>query len=350
VLRVGFAGAGIIAWAHALGVQAMIRAGVVDAAVVAVHDPDEARATGFATANGADAVASIDELLARCDAVWVCTPTAAHRAVVEAAASRAKAVFCEKPLHTDLAGAEDMARIVTAAGVPAQVGLVLRSAPVFRALRDLVSSEELGPPMTAVFRDDQYFPVQGMYASTWRGDVDMAGGGCLIEHSIHDLDILRFCLGEVRELSARTADFSGHPGVEDLATVQLQFDGGVSAQLVSVWHDITSRGSTRRVEVFFRGGMAWLEDEFTGPLHLQTSAGSEVRACPPPPWVRDLPLGGGEVGVALCAYVEADRAFLDAVAHGRSSEPSFAEAVIAHRLVDASYRSAARGGVPVTLG
>ena len=51
--------------------------------------------------------------------------------------------------------------------------------------------------MAAVFRDDQYFPIQGTYASRWRADVAQAGGGCLIEHSIHDVDILRFCFGEV---------------------------------------------------------------------------------------------------------------------------------------------------------
>ena len=80
---------------------------------------------------------------------------------------------------------------------PSQSGLVLRSAPVFRELRDLVQGGTLGAPMAAVFRDDQYFPIQGTYASQWRADVAQAGGGCLIEHSIHDLDILRFCFGDV---------------------------------------------------------------------------------------------------------------------------------------------------------
>ena len=40
-------------------------------------------------------------------------------------------------------------------------------------------------------------PSRGTYASQWRADVAQAGGGCLIEHSIHDVDILRFCFGEV---------------------------------------------------------------------------------------------------------------------------------------------------------
>jgi predicted dehydrogenase len=89
-------------------------------------------------------------------------------------------VFCEKPLAVDLAGAEALA--ATARPIAAQVGLVLRSAPVFGALRAVVQSGELGAVMAAVFRDDQYFPIQGMYGSRWRADVGAAGGGCLIEH------------------------------------------------------------------------------------------------------------------------------------------------------------------------
>ena len=348
MVRIGFVGTGVIAWAHALGLQAMIKAGVVEGAVVAVHDLDAARAAGFASAHGASVASSVDEVVAACDALWVCTPTASHPAVVDAAVAGGVAVFCEKPLATDLSGAESLA--AAAAAVPAQVGLVLRFAPVFRALRAVVSSGELGPPMTAVFRDDQYFPVQGLYASTWRGDVAQAGGGCLIEHSIHDLDILRFCLGEVSAVSARTADFSGHPGVEDLAVVTLDFAGGAHAQLVSVWHNILSRGSTRRVEVFCRDGLAWLDDDFLGPLHVETSAGPSRRPCPAPQWVRDLPLADDAVGLAVRAYAEADRAFLDALAERSPPQPSPAEAVAAHRLVDAAYRSAGAGGLPVALG
>ena len=75
--------------------------------------------------------------------------------------------------------------------------------------------------MAAVFRDDQYFPIQGTYASKWRADVTQAGGGCLIEHSIHDVDILRFCFGDVAAVAARTANVAGHEGVEDLASVSM---------------------------------------------------------------------------------------------------------------------------------
>ncbi len=283
-----------------------------------------------------------------CGAVWVCTPTAAHAAGVEAALAGGRAVFCEKPLATDLAAASAVtAAVVAVEGARAQSGLVLRSSPVFRALRALIASGELGPPIVAAFRDDQFFPVQGHYASTWRADVRQAGGGCLIEHSIHDLDILRYCLGEIVDVSARTANFAGNPGIEDLAGVSMRFISGAQAELVSVF-DITSRPSTRRVEVFCRRGLVWLENDFRGPLHVQTPEGTEVRACPSPAWVDDLPLADDDIGLALRLYVEADRAFVDAVVAGRRPEPGLEVALVAHRLVEAAYRSARAGGVPQT--
>lgn len=352
MLRIGFVGSGLIAWAHALGLKAMIDGGVVDAAIVAVSDPRERRAQAFAETVGspeAAVVADAGEVARRCDAVWICTPTSGHRAVVDEAILARTPLFCEKPLERDLTRAAALVDEVAEAALPSQCGLVLRSAPVFRALRDLIEGGKLGAPMAAMFRDDQYFPIRGTYASDWRADVTQAGGGCLIEHSIHDVDILRFCFGEVAALTARTANHAGHEGIEDLASVSLSFASGLEAHLTSVWHDIMSRGSTRRIEVFCRDGMVWLDDEFRGPLHIQTSGGTEVRACPSPPWVDDLPLADDEVGLAVRAYVEADLSFLDAVAAGRAPEPGLDVALEAHRLVDAAYRSAAVGGSPVGL-
>jgi myo-inositol 2-dehydrogenase / D-chiro-inositol 1-dehydrogenase len=351
MMRIGFVGSGLIAWAHGLGLKAMIDGGVIDASIVSVHDPRERQARGFLDVVGGDGAAlaaDATEVAERSDVVWVCTPTSAHRQAMDAALTAGRAVFCEKPLDLDLARAQSMAESAAASGLATQCGLVLRSAPVFRALRDLVVGGTLGAPMAAIFRDDQFFPIQGHYASRWRSDVAQAGGGCLIEHSIHDVDILRFCFGEVRQVSARTGNFAGFEGIEDLAAVTMSFESGLEAQLTSVWHEILSRGSTRRIEVFFRDAMVWLDNEFRGPLHIQTSDGTEVRECPSPEWVDDLPLSDDEVGLAVRAYVEADRAFIDAVGAGASPEPSLVEAVAAHRLVDAAYRSAASSG-PVSL-
>jgi predicted dehydrogenase len=351
VLRIGFVGTGLIAWAHGLGMRAMIDGGFIDASFAAVYDLGEKRAARFASAmgDGVDVVDSAAAVVERSDVIWVCTPTSAHRSAVNAALAAGTPIFCEKPLATDLSRAESMVRAVTNSHVAAQSGLVLRSAPVFRALRALVAGGTLGRPMAAIFRDDQFFPIQGHYASQWRSDVAQAGGGCLIEHSIHDLDILRFCFGEVDTVAGRFASFAGHPGIEDRATVTLSFASGLEAHLTSVWHNILTRGSTRRIELFCEDGMVSLTNEFRGPLRVQTSNGVEERACPSPTWVDEVPLNDDEVGLAVRAYLEADRGFLHAITHGTAPTPDLQEALVAHRLVDAAYRSAANGGVPLDL-
>jgi len=98
--------------------------------------------------------------------------------------------------------------------------------------------------------------------------------------------------------------------------------------------------------LFWEEGMVWVDDEFRGPLPLPTSRDTEIRRCPSPRWVDELPLGQDEVGVAVRAYVEADRAFIEAVVGGYPAQPGLGEALIAHQLVDAAYRSAASGGLP----
>jgi predicted dehydrogenase len=104
------------------------------------------------------------------------------------------------------------------------------------------------------------------------------------------------------------------------------------------------------VEVFCREGMVWLDDEFRGPLHVQTSAGTEVRSCPSPEWMDGLPLPDDEIGLTLRAYVEENRGFVDAITEGSAPEPGLDVALVAHSLVDAAYRSAASGGAPLALG
>ncbi len=281
MLRVGLVGCGFIGRDHSWGLWAVRKAALTDAAVVAVSDPERDKASALAEPHGAE-VMDVDALLDAADVVYVCTPAAHHLAVVEAAADRGLAIFCEKPLAPTL----DEARRVAAAlrRTRHQVGLVLRHAPVFTAMQEAIVSGRYGRPMAAVLRDDQYFPNQGQYGSAWRADSSVAGGGTLIEHSIHDLDLLRWLLGDPASISCRTSSFFGHPGIEDLAVATLGYRDGSTVNLVSVWHQVLSRGSSRRLEVFCEEGFLWTEDDNCGPLHVETSGGTDVLACDPPAW------------------------------------------------------------------
>ncbi len=126
-IRVGFLGGGFIAHYHGK----MLHTSGADIEIAAVHDPDAAKAAGFAAASGARVVDTEDELLSSVDAVYVCTWTAEHPRLVEKVVERDLPVFCEKPLAVDLDSAVRMVDSVRRSGVVNQVGLVLRDSPAF---------------------------------------------------------------------------------------------------------------------------------------------------------------------------------------------------------------------------
>jgi predicted dehydrogenase len=348
--RVAIVGCGFIGGIHSMVLWGLRHAGCSDAAVVACCDTDIERARLFALYHGAG-LATTDpaEAMAAADVVWICTPTSTHRALTDIACRAGLACYCEKPLAPTLGEAEGLAAAVGAVGIPVQVGLVLRHSAVLGAAADLVGSGELGRLMAIVFRDDQYFPIQGQYASTWRADVSIAGGGTLIEHSIHDLDVLAWLAGPVHSVSANTANFAGHEGVEDVAAVILVHESGATSTLTSVWHSVLSRPSTRRIEIFCERGMLWTDDEATGPLHLQTDAGvtevplrgQEGGSAPPAEDAVAKALGlPEELEAGLSLYVRSDLAFLESLAASRIPSPGLQPALAAHRLAELAYRSA----------
>jgi predicted dehydrogenase len=351
VIRIGVVGCGHIGTVHSFALRQLADARLVDARVVATLDADRDRAAGLAAHHDARPFARLDDLVADVDVVWVCTWTAAHFEAVCAAGARSRPVFCEKPLAPTLADAEHLAGVL--GRVPHQVGLVLRHAPVFRAAAEIVAAGTYGRPLATVLRDDQYFPIQGFYASAWRADVTKAGGGTLLEHSIHDVDVLRWVLGpaagEPREVSARTASMFEHPGIDDATTVSFGFGDGSTATIVSVWHQILSRGSRRRLEVFCEDALLWTDDDYLGPLHVETRSGEELVESPPPPWIDRFEIAEA-LAKPLAQYAEPSKVFLDALARdgaGARGHPDVDVAIAAHRLVDRAYQSAADGGRPV---
>ncbi len=348
MIRIGIVGCGFIGTVHSFALHQLTAGGLVDARVTATYDRDQAKA-GFMAGHHEGAVASptLDACLDEVDVVWVCTWTAGHLEPVEAAAARGMPVFCEKPLAPDLPTAEKLAAAL--GSVPHQVGLVLRHAPVFRTLAAEVTSGRHGRVMAAQMRDDQYFPNQGVYGSTWRDDVSVAGGGTLIEHSIHDIDVLRWVLGDPVSVTARTGALAGHPGIEDTATVVYSYPDGMAASLTSVWHQILSRPSTRRLEVFCEGALLWADDDHLGPVHVETTDGATAIEGELPDWVDRFTLPD-VLTKPLAQYAEPAKEFLDALAASGPAATGFpdaATALAAHRLVDAAYRSASAGGVAV---
>ncbi len=338
-MRVGFLGTGWIASYHS---KSLRRSGI-DIERAGCYDPDRARAEAFAAASGHTICDSEAELLDSCDAVYITTWTSEHPRLVTEAASRALAIFCEKPLATTVADAEEMLATVTAAGVTNQVGLVLRHSPAYLLARHLIDDPNAGRVMTVVCRDDQFIPTQGHYASDWGTDAARAGAGTLLEHSIHDIDMLTFLIDSpITEVAARQANFHGHPGIEDVFNTTFGFANGASGTLTSLWHDNLARPSLRRIEVFCERRFIAIDgDDWFGPVAWTDTDGTTGS------------LAGDALVEATSPKLDSDPnpdvVFIIAALARQPAFPDFAVAVDAHRVADAMYRSAHGNGKPMVV-
>ncbi len=198
------------------------------AEVVAIADPSPA-AREFAREEGlrwfADYTPMLDEV--RPDGAIVATPNATHVDVGLACIARGIPALIEKPVADDVEAAQQLSRAAREANVPLLVGHHRRHNPILRRAKEIVVSGRLGTPVTAnalatFYKPDAYFDVE------WRR---RAGGGPVLINLIHDIDIMRFLLGDIVEVQALTSNAVRGFEVEDTAAVLLRFASGALGTL-----------------------------------------------------------------------------------------------------------------------
>ena len=360
--RIGVIGAGVMGTTHGKSIHFCLKSGLIDGDLVGIAEEDDERRAAFAKASGTTLVtASAGELIAspEINTVYICTPTYNHVELARQVLGRGKALFCEKPLAFNGRDAAIMRDAAQKAGVTHQVGLVMRFSPVIAVTRDLIHDPASGRPMTCIMVDDQFFPIQGHYSSTWRGDVTKVGAGTLLEHAIHDVDILISYFGRVKRVFGVTRHFFEKEGVEDLSSAVMEFESGAVVSHTSIWHNLLHRGSSRRMHVFCENAQySWEDDDYAGAIRCETNAtggrtdltSEEVVAR----FIERFPVTDDRLRQAVIphdlgqAYLLEDYTFLKAVSEDRRSWLDFGVATYAHEVVDAIYESA-REGRPVDV-
>ncbi|MHA2379582.1 MAG: Gfo/Idh/MocA family protein [Candidatus Thorarchaeota archaeon] len=349
----GLIGTGQIGRIHLVGITALRDAGLVNVDIHALCDIDEESLKSAAELfEPAQTYQDYNDLIndENVNVVYVCTPTSKHTDIVKAAAKAKKDVFCEKPLAHSCPQAREMFAVTKDAGVKAGVGLVLRYDPFFLYAMNLITTRDFGYPILAHVRVDQHFPIDHGYYTQWRGNHSIAGGGTLIEHSIHDIDILQWFFGDIVSVYAKIGFFSDRE-VEDQASLILTHKDGAVSTLDSLWHTL-DRPNERRIEFFFEkgyigitleAGKRWLEfqtmDEAPVRVHAEDANNSllealGVRAKNIAPEAYDALVTVGTERFSALSY-----AFIKAVQSDSDPSPSFLDAIAAHRIVDAAYES-----------
>jgi predicted dehydrogenase len=355
VVGIALVGCGSNGQIHADGLAKLVADGEIRA--VAAVDPAQAaldaahRNCAFET-RGHDLALAVDN--PDVDAVLVSGPTATHAATIEAAIAAGKAVMSEKPLAPTFEAVDSLVDLVVTSGLVGQVGFQSRFNPMFTHLKRLVDERTFGVPLGYMLREDQFWPTGSVVRghSSWRSDPKLAGGGALLEHTIHGCDLLAWLFGPAATVSARTRSIFGF-GVEDIATAQVAHEDGVVGTITTAFNGVEGR-EERRLEVFLEQATV----EITGDFIIGATEDSFVihrpRSDPEHPDLgalrREL---FGSYGVTREDFIfyqyVADRAFVHAVREGRAASPDFDDAWRAHAIVEASYRSAEAGGAATAV-
>jgi len=221
-LQVGFVGAGGIARHH---ISKLVE--IPECKIVALCDIDAARVKDVADPLGAVVYTDTQKMLdeAKLDALFVCVPPFAHGDVEVRAAEKGIHLFVEKPVNLYVPDALKAWAAIKKAGVLTQTGYSLRYLPTAVQLKKLLEN----------------VPVGSAHVTRWGGlpgvpwwRVYKQSGGQLVEMTTHQVDLLRWVMGEVAAVSASYSFDRIHKGVDgvtvpDTQAALLIFKSGASA-------------------------------------------------------------------------------------------------------------------------
>ena len=292
-----------------------------------VADPD-----GFGDVQASRVVGSYDEAWQAWDsgpdAIVVTAANADHKALVLEAARRGAHVLCEKPLATSVADAEEMVSACAGAGVVLMTAFPVHFASAVTALKQAVAEGTLGEVIGLTGTNNGKLPD----GRDWFTDVELAGGGALVDHTVHIAEILDSMFGPPETVHAVAnrilwADRAGE-GAETGGLVTLTYASGMVATIDCSWsqpEDAPTWGGLR-LQAVGTGGQ------------LQIDAFAQH-------------VGGPGQWHAYGENTDAVLidAFLDAVRAGEAVEPTGEVGLRTVRIVAAAQESV-RTGQPVRVG
>ena len=141
------------------------------------------------------------------DVISVCTPTYLHKEIVVEAAKAGKHIFCEKPASMDYKSAQEMAKAADEAGVLHYLNHNYRRVPAITFAKQLIEEGKVG----------EIFHWRGTYLQDWIIDPEFpliwqlkkenAGAGPHFDLNSHSVDLARYLVGEIKEVSAMMKTF-----------------------------------------------------------------------------------------------------------------------------------------------
>jgi len=316
VVRIAMVGCGGIGNRHTQQLQ-QIGGAKIHAAVDIIPE----RAEELAEMVGCQAFTDYHDALEQVDAVWVCTPPDSHRDITVTSLRAGKHVFCEKPMALSLEEADEMIETAQENERLLGIGYCLRFLPWAQMCKEIVTSGKIGEITLAWITRMSPIPPAPWLKS------QAIGGGMLTEQTTHNLDWLRYVVGDVVRVQGLAKTALPDVDIKDNVVGLLEFAQGGIGQIMASWSSATS----------------WLESGLVGTKGvLRTGQGGAIMvyrqgAEPEVYQPKDLDM-----------YREEDRLFIEAVRTGTAYplDPEEAKKTLALSL---AILASAETGQPVAL-
>lgn len=298
------------------------------------------------------------------DVIDICTPNIHHEALIRAALAAGKHIYCEKPLCSDAATAEELAALATRSGRICTVVFNNRHlSPVLRA-KQLIDEGRLGEILSFDFsylHNSCLFPER---PAGWKQTAEICGkGGVLFDLGSHIIDLAVFLCGELETVNGKEQiafherrGKDGGPWHTDAPEAFYMLAKAKNGAIGTLTASKLCSGANDDLSFAIRGTKGALRFSLMQPNFLEfydaTREGQPyggesgftkiecVGRYPSPAGVFPSPKApqGWLRGHIMSMYH-----FLDAVHKGKQNAPDFRDAAYVQRIMDAALRSAADG-------
>jgi len=299
---------------------------------------------GFAEKYGAELVGTYEEVCRhpKVDFVDVCTFPDFRLQPLEICAQEKKPIQVQKPIATNLETARAMVERARQAGIP--LGVVSQhryddsSLFLYKAIRE----GRLGRILQADAYVKWYRSAE-YYSRPIKGSWTVEGGGALINQAIHQVDVLRWLIGPVKEVFGYWQLAALHKiESEDVVCALLRYENGASGVIqasTAFWP-----GYTEHLEIHGTKGTAIISGDRLTTWDVQDDRGE------PAPVAKDVMSGSSDpMAISLTPFERQFRAFGEAIQAGRKPPISGEDGYAALEIVLAVYQSC-REGQKVTIG
>ena len=211
------------------------------------------------------------------NAVYIATPPDSHAEYAIKVMEAGKPVYVEKPMAERYEEAVRMNKIAEKTGVPLFVAYYRRSLVYFLKVKEIIDSGNLGTILSAsikLFTSPRPEDLNKDHLP-WRVKPRIAGGGYFYDMACHQLDILDYMLGPVKNAHGHYNNFGGLYEAEDTVTATYEFENGVPG--VGNWCFVVNKiNETDQMEITgTKGRVVFSGFEFS-PVVLETSEGQEI--------------------------------------------------------------------------